>query len=64
MHLADAINIPYDEIDNNIDLDKDKLILVYCMSDTRSSIAYTKLTELGYEVYDLGAYDKIDLPKE
>ncbi len=63
-HLVDAINIPYDELEVNNNLDKDKLILVYCMSGTRSKIAYNTLTELGYDVYDLGAYADITLPKE
>lgn len=63
-HLVDAINIPYDEIDENTKLDKDKLIFVYCKSGNRSSIAYNTLTELGYNVYDLGAYSKINLPKQ
>lgn len=63
-HIKDAINIPYDEIDESIDLDKDKNIFVYCKSGQRSSVAYKKLSELGYGVYDLGAFAQIDLPKE
>lgn len=63
-HLQEAINIPYDEIDENTQLEKEKVILVYCRSGNRSSIAYDTLTELGYTVYDLGAFSEIDLPKE
>lgn len=63
-HLVDAINIPYDEIDENIDIDKDNIILVYCRSGNRSSIAYDLLEDLDYKVYDLGAFSEIDLPKE
>ena len=63
-HLVDAINIPYESIDKNINIDKNKTILVYCKSGKRSKIAYDKLKELGYDVIDLGAYDKIDLKKE
>lgn len=63
-HLVEAINIPYDEINNEIDLDKSKTILVYCRSGARSSIAYETLENLGYEVYDLGAFSEIELPKE
>lgn len=63
-HLVDAINIPYDEIDSTINLDKKKTILVYCKSGRRSGIAKQNLISLGYEVYDMGAYQKIDLPKE
>lgn len=61
-HISGAINIPYDQIDNN--LDKTKTIFVYCMSGTRSKIAFNTLTNLGYDVYDLGAFSEIDLPKE
>lgn len=63
-HLKDAINIPYDEINENVDLDKGKLIFVYCKSGNRSRKAYENLIELGYEVYDLGAFTKIDLPRD
>lgn len=63
-HVVNSLNIPYDEIDSKIDIDKDKVIFVYCKSGRRSSIAYDTLTNLGYKVYDLGAYDKIDLEKE
>ena len=62
-HVVDAINIPYDEIEE-ANLDKDKLIFVYCKSGNRSGVAYNTLKNLGYEVYDLGAYSSIDLPKE
>ena len=63
-HLPNSINIPYDEIDENIGLEKEKTILVYCQSGRRSKATYEKLKTLGYEVYDLGAYEKIELEKE
>lgn len=63
-HLVEAINIPYDEINANTNLDKEKTILVYCRSGNRSGIAYDILTDLGYTVYDLGAFSEIDLPKQ
>lgn len=63
-HLVDAINIPHNEINEQTNLDKDKLIFVYCKSGNRSSYAYAILNNLGYEVYDLGAFSEIDLPKE
>ena len=62
-HIKDAINISYDEI-NDSNLDKNKVIFVYCMSGNRSKMAYDILTSLGYKVYDLGAISDIDLPKE
>jgi rhodanese-related sulfurtransferase len=63
-HVKDSINIPYDEIDENIDLDKDKTIFVYCQSGKRSAIAYDTLTKLGYNVIDLGAYSNVPFEKE
>lgn len=62
-HLKDAINIPYDQIES-LNVDKNKDILVYCASGKRSLIAYNKLVSLGYNVYDLGAFEQIDLEKE
>ena len=35
-HLVGAINISYDELDENSDLDKEKVIFVYCKSGNRS----------------------------
>lgn len=63
-HISGAINIPYDEIGESSNIDKDKTIFVYCRSGTRSKIAFDKLTKLGYKVYDLGAFSEINLPKE
>ena len=63
-HVKGAINIPHYEINEKIDLDKSKTIMVYCKSGTRSAIAYEALKELGYKVVDLGAYDSIDMEKE
>lgn len=63
-HVVDSINISYDQIDENINLDKTKTIMVYCRSGNRSSIAYNTLVGLGYDVLDLGAYESINLEKE
>ena len=63
-HVKDALNIPYDEINESIELDKTKTVMVYCKSGNRSKIAEDKLINLGYDVYDLGAFDNINLPKE
>lgn len=63
-HIVDSINIPVDTIDENVSLDKDKTIVVYCRSGNRSKTAYNYLKELGYKVIDLGAYSNIDLDKE
>lgn len=63
-HVVNAINIPYETIDENTNLDKDKVIFVYCQSGGRSAIAFEMLKNLGYTVYDLGGYDSVNLPKE
>lgn len=60
-HIAGAFNIPYDEINELIEFPQDTILFVYCQSGTRSKIAAEKLIELGYEVYDLGAYESINL---
>lgn len=64
LHVVDALNIPYDDIDENINIDKDTVILVYCQSGNRSHMAYNVLTNLGYTVYDMGGINDVDLPKE
>lgn len=60
-HIDGAYNLPYDEINELIDFDKDMVLFVYCQSGNRSKIAAEQLLELGYEVYDLGAYESINL---
>ncbi len=56
--LPNAINLPLQSImaaDNF--LDKNKAIILYCVSGARSSIAKTHLLQAGYkEVHDLGSY--------
>lgn len=63
-HIKEAINIPYDEINEETELDSNKLIFVYCKSGNRSKYAYEILKKLGYNVYDLGSYEDINLDKE
>lgn len=62
-HLVDSVNIPYNKIGES-EIDKNKIVFVYCRSGNRSEIAYNTLTNLGYTVYDLGAFSDINLPKE
>lgn len=55
-HIKNALNIPLDDIINEkIDIDKNKTILVYCQSGNRSQKASSKLVSLGYEkIYNFG----------
>ncbi len=57
-YLPNAINLPLNSImaaDNF--LDKDKTIILYCVSGARSSMAKAYLLQMGYkEVHDLGSY--------
>lgn len=62
-HVKDSINIPYDEIDSNISLDKSKTILVYCRSGVRSKKAKSSLISLGYQVYDMGSFSNVPFEK-
>ena len=63
LHIVDSINIPVTEINDDIELDKNKIIFVYCKSGNRSKNAYDILTNLGYTVHDLGGIDNIELDK-
>lgn len=63
-HVIGAVNIPFDEINENVELDKEKTIIVYCQEGDDSSIACTILRELGYGAFDLGKYNTITLEKE
>ena len=59
-HLADAINIPLDKINEKIkdyeEIKIDTNIIVYCKSGIRSSKAANILNKLEYKnIHDLGA---------
>jgi rhodanese-related sulfurtransferase len=61
-HIAGASLLPLGEIDEDsakeVIGDTDKYVIVYCKSGKRSSEAYNKLKDLGYEnVYNLGSID-------
>lgn len=54
-HIKGALNIPLDKI-SDIELEKNKKIIVYCQSGKRSKQAANTLVELGFsEVYDFGS---------
>ncbi len=63
-HVIGAVNIPFDKINENVELDKEKTIIVYCQEGDESNAACTVLRELGYEAFDLGTYNTITLKKE
>ena len=52
-HLIGAINVPLSSIDS-ITYSKDKTIIVYCRSGSRSHEAAVKLNNMGYNVKDMG----------
>ena len=49
-HLPGAINIPVDNLANDIREDMDQVIVVYCKSGRRSKAASEILEDLGYQV--------------
>jgi len=54
-HIPHAINIPLSTIHADIQLDKNKIIVVYCQSGNRSNQAKELLKPLGYTVYNFGS---------
>lgn len=62
-HIAGAINIPYDEIEQKITAvttDKATDIQLYCRSGRRSGIALETLRGMGYsKVTNAGAYEQL-----
>ena len=58
-HLPNAINIPLDEIEAVLPqrvTDKNRVLLLHCLSGMRSGAAQQKLKGLGYaQVFNLGA---------
>ena len=65
-HISGAIVISYEEIEEKAEdvlMDKDQLILVYCRSGRRSKLAAEALAELGYtNIKEFGGI--IDWPYE
>ncbi|MDO5028189.1 MAG: rhodanese-like domain-containing protein [Bacillota bacterium] len=49
-HLPGAINIALDQLENQIQADKDQVLIVYCQSGRRSKSASQILADLGYKV--------------
>lgn len=59
-HLSQAINIPLQELESELPKrvkDKDKVILLHCLSGTRSAVAKSKLKGMGCaNVFNLGSF--------
>ena len=47
-HYKNAINIPYTKISNNLNINKNSKILIYCRSGRRAKIALDKLKSYGF----------------
>lgn len=61
-HVEGAINIPYDEIENEVNYDKDQTIAVYCRTGVRSSETAKTLEKMGYtKIYDLGGIEDFNV---
>ena len=61
-HLPPAINVPLDELETALPRrvqDKNQVLLLHCLSGTRSGMAMAKLKRLGYpNVHNLGSYGR------
>ncbi|MCG9696279.1 rhodanese-like domain-containing protein [Shewanella sp. Isolate11] len=62
-HLANAINIPYEQIAEEFTkrkIAKDTQVVLYCRSGRRSSIAQSSLVELGFShTHNGGGYQQL-----
>lgn len=61
-HVPNAVNIPLGEICENMPgrvKDRNEVVLLHCLSGTRSGIAKQQLRGLGYtNVFNLGSYSR------
>jgi len=61
-HLSNAVNIPLDELQRRLPgrvPDKNQVLLLHCLSGTRSGIARRALKTMGYtHVFNLGSYGR------
>ncbi len=63
-HLPGAVNIPLGELSSELPRrvpDKNKVLLLHCLSGARSGIARQQLKKLGYlNAYNLGSYGRAE----
>ena len=61
-HLPNAVNIPLGELKETLPVrvpDKNQVLLLHCLSGTRSAIAKRQLKGMGYpNVFNLGSYSR------
>ena len=61
-HLPKAVNVPLDELRNGLPgrlKDKSQILLLHCLSGTRSGMAKRQLKGMGYRnVFNLGSYGR------
>jgi rhodanese-related sulfurtransferase len=61
-HLPRAVNLPLDELRAGIAQhapDKGQVLLLHCLSGTRSAMARQRLKRMGYtQVFNLGSYSR------
>jgi len=58
-HIANAINIPIEELSRSVSrVPKNRVIVVYCQSGSRSSAAANILSQKGWEVYDVATQNE------
>lgn len=60
-HLDNAVNFPLSELDKHFkDIDKDKLIVLYCRSGNRSNQAYQYLQSQGFKnLHNAGGFEEL-----
>ena len=67
-HIENAVNIPINKITEEIKYfapDKEKTIVVYCLSGGRSKVAAMRLKNLGYRnIIDAGRYKELKAREE
>jgi phage shock protein E len=63
-HLPVAINLPLDELETALPRrvkDRNQVLLLHCLSGTRSGLAKIKLKRMGYpNVFNLGSYGRAE----
>jgi phage shock protein E len=61
-HFSQAVNVPLDQLEEKIPLlenNKSRVLLLHCLSGTRSGIAQQKLRAMGYlNAFNLGSFER------